>query len=150
MNVLQHEGSLMPKAYEFFDHTADIGVHVYGRTLEELFENAAHAMYEAMGSLARGKEQRVKIVNIEATSLEDLLHDWLAELLYEAETNHVLYDEFEITKLAPPQLVASLRGSSIDFTRSQTNEEIKAITYHQLRVEQLADTTCRATVIFDV
>ena len=140
----------MPKAYEFFDHTADIGAHVYGRTLEELFANAACAMYEAMGSLTKGKERIEKSVNLEAASLEDLLHDWLAELLYEAESNHVLYDEFEITKLAPPQLVASLRGNSIDFTHSQTNEEIKAVTYHQLRVEQLPDQTWRAVVIFDV
>lgn len=140
----------MPKAYEFFEHTADIGVRVYGRTLEELFANAACAMYEAMGSLAKGEERKEKSVKLEATSLEDLLHDWLAELLYEVEAKHILYDEFEIVKLTPPYLVATLRGSSIDFARSDTNEEIKAVTYHELRVESLPGGTWQATVILDV
>ena len=29
------------KGYEFFEHTADAGVRVYGKTLRELFVNAA-------------------------------------------------------------------------------------------------------------
>jgi SHS2 domain-containing protein len=43
-----------------------------------------------------------------------------------------------------------LEGGTIDYGRSQTNEEIKAVTYHQLKVEQQADGTWQATVIFDV
>ena len=81
--------------YEFFDHTADIGVHVYGTTLVELFRNAALAMYEAMGRLVKGEERRVKSVRLEAATIEDLLHDWLGELLYEIEAKHVLYDQME-------------------------------------------------------
>lgn len=148
----------MPKPYEFFDHTADIGVRVYGYTLEELFTNAAHAMYEALGQLQKTESRSQKSIQMKAASLEDLLHDWLAELLYEVEADHVLYDE--IASLAVCEsgvpaatgfdLAAKLQGSSIDFARSQTNEEIKAVTYHQLRVEQLPDRTWRASVIFDV
>lgn len=140
----------MPKPYEFFDHTADIGVHVFGGTLEQLFTNAAAALYETLGQLQKSEVRDQKLVEIEATTLEDLLHDWLAELLYEVEVNHLLYDEVEITELAPQRIAATLYGGEIDFTRSQTNEEIKAVTYHGLRVEQLPDATWRATVIFDV
>jgi SHS2 domain-containing protein len=71
-------------------------------------------------------------------------------LLYEVETNHLLYDEVEITQLTPQLIAATLYGGEIDFERSQASEEIKAVTYHELRVEQLPDTTWRATVIFDV
>ena len=148
----------MPKPYEFFDHTADIGARVYGRTLEELFTNAAHAMYEALGQLQKTESRSQKSIEMKAASLEDLLHDWLAELLYEVEANHALYDEIAsltvcgsgIPAATGFDLVARLQGSSIDFTRSQTSEEIKAVTYHQLRVEQLPDRTWRASVIFDV
>jgi SHS2 domain-containing protein len=140
----------MLEPYEFFDHTADIGVHVLGRTLEELFTNAARAMYEALGQLQKTESRGPKSVEMKAGSLEDLLHDWLAELLYEVEANHVLYDEFEIRHVDSRSLQAALRGGAIDFARSQTNEEIKAVTYHQLRVEQTADGSWRATVIFDV
>jgi SHS2 domain-containing protein len=142
--------SAMSERYEFFDHTADIGVHVYGSTLSDLFRNAALAMFDALGSLAKGEGRREKSVKLEAGTLEDLLHDWLAELLYEIDANHILYDEFEISHLATCRLEAALHGAAIDFSRSQTNEEIKAITYHQLQVEQRPDGTWRATVIFDV
>jgi SHS2 domain-containing protein len=74
----------------------------------------------------------------------------LGELLYEVEANHALYDHIEITQLTPSHLAATLRGGRIDFSRSQANEEIKAVTYHQLRVEQLPAGSWRATVIFDV
>ena len=140
----------MPKPYEFFDHTADIGVHVFGGTLEELFTNAAAALYGALGQLQKSEVRDQKLLEIEAATAEDLLHDWLAELLYEVETNHLLYDEVEITELTPQRIAATLSGGEIDFDRSQANEEIKAVTYHELRVEQLPDASWRATVIFDV
>lgn len=142
--------SVMPKAYEFFDHTADIGVNVYGATLEELFRNAASALYAAMGQLQKSGVRRQKSVEIQAPTFEDLLHDWLAELLYEVEASHVLYDEIEIGTLTQHHLAATLHGGAIDFFRSETNEEIKAITYHHLRVQQTPDGQWHATVIFDV
>ena len=140
----------MSKLYEFFDHTADIGAHIFGRTLEELFTNAARAMFEALGELEKTGDRKQKTVELRAESLEDLLHDWLAELLFEIEANHVLYDEIEIAGVAPGKLTATFAGGAIDFERSHTNEEIKAVTYHHLRVEQTTDGSWRATVIFDV
>jgi SHS2 domain-containing protein len=139
----------MTTPYEFFEHTADIGVHVTGATLSELFVNAARAMYFALGELQKTEDQRQRTVALQAQSLEDLLHDWLAELLFEIEVSHVLFDELA-AQVMPGRLTATLRGGAIDFERSQTNEEIKAVTYHQLRVEQLPDRSWRATVIFDV
>ena len=136
--------------FEFFEHTADIGAHIYGRTLEDLFRHAAATLFEALGVLQKSGASNQRSVELKAGSLEDLLHDWLTELLYEVEANHVLYDEFEFLHLSPERLKATLRGKAIDFARSQTNEEIKAVTYHQLCVEQLPDATWRATVIFDV
>jgi SHS2 domain-containing protein len=140
----------MAERFEFFDHTADIGAHIYGRTLEELFRHAAAALFEALGQFQESGTRNQRSVELEASSLEDLLHDWLAELLYEVETNHILYDELEIRHVDSRGMEAIVRGGTIDFTRSQTNEEIKAVTYHHLRVEPLADGTWRATVIFDV
>ena len=140
----------MTERFEFFDHTADIGVRVYGNNLAELFENAARAMYEALGRLHKPESNRQKSVELQAESAEDLLHDWLADLLYEIEANHILYDEFEIHELTPLRLAVTVRGGTIDSAHSQANEEIKAVTYHQLRVESQPDGSWRAMVIFDV
>ena len=140
----------MAERFEFFEHTADIGAHIYGGTLEELFRNAAAALFEAFGMLQISGTASQRSVELKAGSLEDLLHDWLSELLYEVEANHVLYDDFEFLHLNSRGLKAALRGGTIDFARSQTTEEIKAVTYHQLRIEQLPNGTWHATVIFDV
>ncbi len=140
----------MTDRFEFFDHTADIGARIYGKSLSELFENAARAMYEALGRFHKAEPRCQKLVDLHTDSAEDLLHDWLADLLYEVEVDHMLYDDFEIHELTPHHLKATLRGGTIDFSRSQTNEEIKAITYHQLHVESQPDGSWRATVIFDV
>jgi SHS2 domain-containing protein len=138
------------KPFEFFDHTADIGVHIHSRTLEELFRNAAAALFDALGTLQTSEIRSQKLMESHAESLEDLLHDWLADLLYEVEAHHILYDEFDISRVDSRGMKAILRGGQIDFARSQTNEEIKAVTYHQLCVESLPDGGWRATVIFDV
>ncbi len=140
----------MAERFEFFEHTADIGARIYGGTLEELFRNAAAALFEAFGALQKSGTASQRSVELKAGSLEDLLHDWLSELLYEVEASHVLYDDFEFLHLNSQGLKATLHGATIDFARSQTTEEIKAVTYHQLRVEQLPNRTWRATVIFDV
>lgn len=139
----------MPADFEFFEHTADIGVRVTGATLPELFVNAARAMYSALGELQGTDERRQRTVELRAETLEDLLHDWLSELLYEVEANHAVFDDMKL-QVAPGKLTAALNGGAIDFSRSYDSEEIKAVTYHQLRVEQLPDGSWRATVIFDV
>src|ERR1043166_5325719 len=115
----------MAAPYEFFEHTADIGVHVFGATLPELFVNAARAMYAALGELQKSEIRSQRSVALRAESVEDLLHDWLGELLYEVEANHRLYDAFEFHELALPRLSATLSGGEIDFERSQTTQEIK-------------------------
>jgi SHS2 domain-containing protein len=141
---------MMPKRYEFFDHTADIGVHIYGATLPELFSNAAQAMYEVMGKLAKAESGKRREIKLEATTLEDLLHDWLTELLYDFAAHQVLYDRLDITEATPQRVVAIVSGSVVDFARSEPREEIKAVTYHKLRVEQTTDGRWQATIIFDV
>ena len=138
------------KPYEFFEHPADIGVQVRGATLAELFTHAAQALGAALGQLAPTGPPRQKSITLTADSLEDLLHDWLSELLYEVDTHHVCYDQITILTIGPHQLNATVGGTASDFTRSRVNAEIKAVTYHQLAVQELPDTSWQATVIFDV
>lgn len=134
--------------FEFFEHTADIGVRVYGATLPELFANAARAIYTALGEFAVSGRQE-KNVELQAETLEDLLHDWLAELLFEIEARQMLYNEFALAVEAG-RLKAAVRGGKIDFARSRPREEIKAVTYHQLVVHRQPAGDWQAIVIFDV
>jgi SHS2 domain-containing protein len=137
-------------AYEFFEHTADIGVRIHGATLPELFTNAARALYAGMGEFQTTTDRRLKLVELEEESVEDLLHDWLEELLFEFTAHGMLGDRFEFARLDTGRLVATVHGAPVDFARSRARAEIKAVTYHQLRVEHLGPDRWRATVIFDV
>jgi SHS2 domain-containing protein len=140
----------MARAYEFFEHTADIGVTVYGATLKELFQNAARAMYAVLGEFELKDRTACREICLRAQSLEDLLHDWLAELLYELETRRVFYDAITVTELTTMKLTATVAGGEIDMERSRPHEEIKAVTYHQLTVEQNRSGQWQARIIFDV
>ena len=140
----------MTEGYEFFDHTADLGVCVSGATLSELFTHAAQALTVAMGQLTTTDTGRERVLELQAGSVEDLLHDWLAELLFEIAAHHILYTPVVFVTIEPHRLTANMRGGQIDFARSRVNQEIKAVTYHRLQVEQLPDTTWRAVVVFDV
>jgi SHS2 domain-containing protein len=136
------------KPYEFFEHTADIGVRVHGRTLEELFINAAAAFYEAQGRFTLSS-RATRRVEVEAPSTDELLVRWLAELLYLLSAEGACFDRFKIEFTGGGRLSAEIEGGPVDFSRSEVHEEIKAVTYHQLEVKQTGE-GWTATVIFDV
>lgn len=136
------------KAFEFFEHTADIGVHVYGRTLEELFVNAARALYEVQGRFDLADRRMLK-VELAASSAEELLVRWLSEMLYHLSADGICFTHFRLQFAGEQKLMAQLEGGAVDFSRSEVHEEIKAVTYHQLSVKQTAE-GWTATVIFDV
>ena len=136
------------KAFEFFEHTADIGVRAFGRTLEELFVNAARALYEIQGRFDLADRRMIKI-ELSADSADELLVRWLSELLYRFSTESVCFTHFRLQFIEPNKLTAQMEGGVVDFSHSEVSEEVKAVTYHQLSVQQTAD-GWTATVIFDV
>jgi len=140
----------MARGYEFFEHTADVGVRVYGETWTDLFTNAAHALYATLGEFQKSETVCCRLLDLTALSREDLLHDWLTELLFDFSAHEVLYDKFLFLNCASGRLVVELCGGVVDFARSNPREEIKAVTYHQLEVTQTPRSPWVATVIFDV
>jgi SHS2 domain-containing protein len=75
--------------YKFFDHTADIGVEISGRTKKELFANAANALFDILienndskSKSAEKTQKRQRTVTVDGADPEDLLINFLRELLY--------------------------------------------------------------------
>ena len=138
--------------FEFFDHTADIGVRLRGPTLAELFVAGARALYAAHGELRAAGSPLREVLTLSAGTVEDLLHDWLAELLFRLSARQALYTglRVEVEPGPAPRLTARLSGGTVDYTCSVVREEIKGVTYHQLAVTRLPDGLWTATVIFDV
>lgn len=137
------------KAFEILDHTADVGLRVYGRDLEELFANAALGMFSLMADLGGVEEELCFEVEAKADDREGLLVEWLNELLYLSETKKILFRRAEILKLEEEKtLTAKAYGEPIDLKKHTLREEIKACTYHQLKIAK--NDFFHAEVVLDV
>ncbi|MCM8801242.1 MAG: archease [Candidatus Omnitrophica bacterium] len=143
---------MMKKNYEFLEHTADIGIRVKAKDLKALFKNIALAMFDVMAkrnsdlSPQSSKLKKI-IIKQRAGSLEELLVNWLNELLSLSAVKESIFTDFNITKLDNDNLEAEVFGE--DIKNYKLNTEIKAATYHQLKIEE-KDTGWQAEIIFDV
>jgi SHS2 domain-containing protein len=135
--------------YEFFEHTADLGLRVCAADLDALFAEAATALFAAIvEDLSTVRQvQRIEL-RIPGDDRDFLLFDWLKELLYRFDAEHLLFSRFE-PHVADDGLTGAAWGEPLDRTRHELAHEVKAITYHGLRVEQSADGWL-AEVIVDI
>ncbi len=138
------------RQYEYFDHTADIGVRIFGATLEELFRNGAVALYDTLGKFAVKRGSVERVIEVSSDGTEELMVEWLSELLFHFDAHRELYRRFDFDRLDPGRLRAHVHGAAIDLSHSKPNCELKAVTHHQAKVEQLTDGRWQATIIFDV
>ena len=141
------------KPLEIIDHTADVGIKVWGPTLIELFENAARGMFRVIAGEkhnAQGSKIEKKIkIDIYREDFEELLVDWLSELLYIFNREKIYFYNFKMLKLNNNGIQAEASGVNIDFTQNDLYTEIKAVTFHNLKIEENVDGFSCA-IIFDV
>lgn len=132
--------------YEELDHTADVGIRAHGATLDELFAAAAAGMFSLVADLRKVRAVGEVEVRVKADDLEALMVRWLSELLFLHETQRLLLKEFDV-RIDGMCLEARARGETIDKKRHELKLNIKAVTYHRLRVDRKAGL---AEVIFDI
>ena len=135
--------------YEFFDHTADLGIRIRGADLNTLFVDAARGLFAAIvDGLNTVRPERQIDIEIAGTDREYLLFDWLRELLYRFDAEHLLFAKFQV-RVSETGLIGMACGEPIDSERHVLSHEVKAITYHGLRVEREGDEWV-AEVIVDI
>jgi len=134
--------------YEFLDHTADIGLKVWADSIEGLFQEAGKSITSLM---VNGKIDPTTScpIQLQADSLEDLFHDWLAELNYLFLVKHRIFESFVFQNLTEKSLQCVGYGEFCDPKRHRAQTEIKAITYHQLYVQKQSNQWI-AQVFFDL
>ncbi|UCC94748.1 MAG: archease [Candidatus Omnitrophota bacterium] len=141
----------MMEDFEFFEHTADVGVRVTGKTLNELFANSSKALFKLLVDSPL-KQNKKREIQLEAQTLEELLVNWLNELLSIFFAEKFLPLEYNIRIEDNPQsknIRGVILGEEFNPYENKINMEIKAATYHNLRVEHNRD-GYTAEVIFDV
>jgi SHS2 domain-containing protein len=135
--------------YEIFEHTADLGLRIRADGLNDLFADAARGLFSVMVANLDGAQAVAEArVELKADDLEQLLHDWLAELLYTFSGRRIILTEFSV-QIDALKLTAVVRGEPIDPSRHQLDAEVKAITWHGLKVERFGNGWL-AEVIVDI
>ena len=125
--------------YEYFEHTADMGLRVRAATLDELFADAARGMFALMIDAPADPREAERItVRLAADRIDDLLHDWLAELLFTFATRRLVLGRFDV-HVSGTTLEAEAFGEAFDPARHTPGTELKAVTYHALSVQREGD-----------
>jgi len=137
------------KRFEILDHTADIGLIVYGENLKTLFENAGEAFFHLITDLKKVRRRIEKRVEIEKEDLDRLMVDWLSELLYFHDVESLLFKGFKVESVGENGLKAVVKGEPFQDGVHVIKTEIKAVTYHQIEVLKKKG-SWRAQIIFDL
>ncbi len=127
---------------------ADIGFEVWSESLNNLFEEAALAMYEIMVDIDKVEPKEERDIEIEAEEIDLLMHDWLSELLYITDVERIVFSKFNVT-INGFKLEGKAFGEPVDPEKHNPKTEIKAITYHRLKVNR-ENGIWRTTVILDI
>jgi len=138
--------------YSFVDHTADVATDLTGDTLGELFQAAAQALTDTITELSCVRALVTQSVTLESGALNDLLVDWLNELLYRFEVQDMLYSDGEVVVEGREGrwfVTATLAGERFDPARHPMRVLVKSATYHGLHVVQDGD-TWRARIVLDI
>jgi SHS2 domain-containing protein len=129
----------MTEGYRILEHPSDVGIEAAGRSLKEVFEYAALGLVSIIADPSTVDFAERRFVALEGSDHENLLVKWLSELLYLYDGQQFLPSDVEITRLTSQQLEASVMGESVDAQKHALKTDVKAITYHQLKVEERED-----------
>jgi SHS2 domain-containing protein len=136
--------------FEILPHTADVRLKIFGKTKKELFKNAVLGMAKILESRKQKVESRKQIktkVNIKSQDINSLLVDFLSEILYQSQINHAVYREIKLSKFSDDELEGEISGFKIE----KFDEDIKAVTYHELDIKKNPLSNLFETIIiFDI
>ena len=137
----------MKKRFQFIEHTADVGLIAYGKTLAEAFANAAYGLFSIIAELKTVKEIESRQLELNEEDLEALLFEWLNRLIYLFDVEMLLLKRFDIRDFDGRGPKAICYGEKYDPSRHQLKTGVKAATYHMLKVDREKN---QVQVIFDV
>lgn len=135
--------------YRLIDHTADLGIHVLGSSAKSLFVNAALAMFDLITDVKLVKGEKTNDIRVSGDDWPDLMVSWLRELLYLWSGKERLIKSVHIISISECKIEANVTFDNYNPDQHPIKNEIKAVTYHQIQVENRMD-GWEARIIFDV
>lgn len=139
----------MQDSFELFDHTADLGMRVRSRTLPGLVSQATIALYSAIGEIVATTEVESRTLEFQANGYAFLLREFLAKLLTIFEIQDCVTHKLAVEEFSEQRLVVLVRLAEVEPQRTVYHREVKAVTYHDLEVREVAG-GYEATFILDI
>ena len=134
--------------YEILEHTADVGLKVYGGTLPELFANAGRGLVMLALESPEASPKECRTLSASGGDREELLVHWLSEILYAMDAEGWLFCDFRIGKLEATAIEAEGWGERRE-PGERRRVAVKAVTYHQVSVQKINE-GWEAVVYFDI
>lgn len=138
--------------YRFFEHTADLGVEIEASSFEGLLAEGLRALTDSITEVDEVRLDLELSVDLASRSREDLLVDWLNEVVFLFDTQAVLLGQADLEVESQADgwhLRGAARGESYDPDRHRIKTLVKAVTYHQLEI-RASRAGWTARVIFDI
>lgn len=124
--------------FEFLEHTADVYIRAFGKSMEEAYANSALAMFEVMTDTDKIAQTKQENLEVEAEDQYALLYNWLENLLVKFETEGMFYSKFEITDWKETEenftFKAKIWGEKYDAQKHPQKVGVKAVTYHRMMI----------------
>jgi SHS2 domain-containing protein len=136
--------NLTSKKYQILHHPADLKIKAYGKNLKELFENLFLGIKEGTRPEIL-KEEVINQFQINSENFENLIFDFLAELVYQMDFNDAFYQKVEFQKESDKELVGKIFGYKV----KRFTTEIKGVTWYDFEIKK-ENNNFILTVVFDV
>ena len=138
-----------PPPFEILEHTADVGLRIHGRTLPELFENAASGLMALAIEPQDIRPAERLPLSATASDAEQLLVNWLSEILYHMDAEGWAFARFAIHRCGTTAVEGEGWGERRSLASRSRSVAVKAVTYHQLAVRETPG-AWEAVVYFDI
>jgi SHS2 domain-containing protein len=134
--------------YKFIDDlTSDVLFEAYGKDLKGLFENSAVALSSVICDVEKVEKQKSFSVEFQGESVEDLMINWLQEIIALVDTEEIFLSGFEISEIDEKHLKANLYGEPI--SPEKAGVVVKGVTYYKLKIEKTKK-GLKATISLDI
>lgn len=137
------------KRYRILTRSSDLAIKVFGKSQEELFANSAFALFDLMTDVDKIEVQERLPLEVEGVDRDDLMVNWMRELLYLYQGSGYLLKEFKVLEAKESCVRGEVSGEKYNPDRHEIRREFRSVVFHQSRMEKTGD-QWTAQVIFEL
>ncbi|MCZ6622725.1 MAG: archease [Deltaproteobacteria bacterium] len=128
-----------PKKYRILKRSSGLAIKVFGKTQAELFANSAFALFDLIADVEKIQVRDHLPLEVEGVDRDDLMVNWMRELLYLFQVSGYLLKEFQVREVKEDSVRGEVSGEKFDPDRHDIQREIRSVVYHQSRMEKTGD-----------